>query len=211
VGQGLAFRPEYALNSVGVAAAAALVATVAGLPVAYLAATRDSKVATLSERATYVGYAVPGVVLGLALVFLGTTVATPIYQTTFLLVFAYVVRFLPQAVGSLRASFLRVDPALPEAARTLGRTPVGAFRAVTLPLVAPGLLGGAALVFLTTMKELPATLLLRPSGFKTLVVHIWTAYAAGYFGQAAVPALILLGVSGLSMLVILSQEGYDVR
>jgi iron(III) transport system permease protein len=211
VGRGLAFRAEYAVNSIGVAAAAALAATVAGLPVAYLAAKRDSTIAYLSERATYVGYAVPGVVLGLALVFLGTTVATPIYQTVFLLVFAYVVRFLPQAVGSLRASFLRVDPALPEAARTLGRTPIGAFRSVTLPLVAPGLLGGAALVFLTTMKELPATLLLRPSGFKTLVVHIWTAYAAGYFGQAAIPALILLGVSGLSMLVILSQEGYDVR
>jgi iron(III) transport system permease protein len=211
VGRGLAFRAEYAMNSVGVSAAAALVATLAGLPVAYLAAKRDSSIGMLAERATYIGYAVPGVVLGLALVFLGTTVATPIYQTTFLLVFAYVVRFLPQAVGSLRASFLRVDPALPEAARTLGRTPVGAFRAVTLPLVAPGLLGGAALVFLTTMKELPATLLLRPSGFKTLVVHIWTAYAAGYFGQAAIPALILLGVSGLSMIVILSQEGYDVR
>jgi iron(III) transport system permease protein len=211
VGQGLAFRTEYAVNSIGVAAAAALAATVAGLPVAYLAAKRDSRIGLLAERATYVGYAVPGVVLGLALVFLGTTVATPIYQTTFLLVFAYVVRFLPQAVGSLQASFLRVDPALPEAARTLGRTPIGAFRSVTLPLVAPGLLGGAALVFLTTMKELPATLLLRPSGFKTLVVHIWTAYAAGYFGQAAIPALILLGVSGLSMLVILSQEGYDVR
>jgi iron(III) transport system permease protein len=211
VGQGLAFRAEYAFNSVGVSAAAALAATVAGLPVAYLAAKRDSKLGTLAERATYIGYAVPGVVLGLALVFLGTTVATPIYQTTFLLVFAYLVRFLPQAVGSLQASFLRVDPALPEAARTLGRTPVGAFRSVTLPLVAPGLLGGAALVFLTTMKELPATLLLRPSGFKTLVVHIWTAYASGYFGQAAIPALILLGVSGLSMLVILSQEGYDVR
>jgi iron(III) transport system permease protein len=211
VGQGLAFRLEYATNSIVVAAAAALVATVAGLPVAYLAAKRDSTVARLSERATYIGYAVPGVVLGLALVFLGTTVATPIYQTTYLLVFAYVVRFLPQAVGSLQASFLRVDPALPEAARTLGRTPVGAFRSVTLPLVAPGLLGGAALVFLTTMKELPATLLLRPSGFKTLVVHIWSAYASGYFGQAAIPALILLVVSGLSMLVILSQEGYDVR
>jgi iron(III) transport system permease protein len=126
-------------------------------------------------------------------------------------VFAYVVRFLPQAVGSLRASFLRVDPALPEAARTLGRTPVGAFRSVTLPLVAPGLLGGAALVFLTTMKELPATLLLRPPEFKTLVTYIWTAQQSGHYGLAAVPALLLLGVSALSMLVILYVEGYDVE
>jgi iron(III) transport system permease protein len=211
VGNALAFQPSYALNSVGVSAGAALVATVAGLPVAYLAAKHRSRLTEAFERATYVGYAVPGVVLGLALVYLGTSYAQPIYQTLYLLIAAYVVRFLPQAVGSMRASFLRVNPALPEAARTLGRSSFGAFRAVTLPLIAPGLFGGAALVFLTTMKELPATLLLRPSGFKTLVTHIWTATASGYYGHAAVPALILLGVSALSMLVILSQEGYDVK
>ncbi|MGM0591809.1 MAG: ABC transporter permease [Halobacteriota archaeon] len=211
VGRSLAFEPEYVYNSVGVAAAAALAATVAGLPVAYLAARRRGPLTQFFERATYVGYAVPGVVLGLALVYFGTTYATPIYQTLYLLVFAYVVRFLPQSVGSMRASFLRVNPALPEAARTLGRTSLGAFRTVTLPLVAPGLLGGAALVFLTTMKELPVTLLLRPAGFKTLVTHIWSAFESGYFGYAAVPALILLFVSGLSMLVIISQEGYNVK
>jgi len=211
VGRSLAFRPEYVLNSVGVSAAAAVAATVAALPVAYLAARHRTRLTDLFERATYVGYAVPGVVLGLALVFFGTQYATAVYQTLYLLVFAYVIRFLPQAVGSMRASFLRVDPALPEAARTLGSSPSTAFRRVTLPLVAPGLLGGAALVFLTTMKELPATLLLRPSGFKTLVVHIWSAYESGYFGHAAVPALILLGVSALSMLVIISQEGYNVK
>ncbi|WP_410764424.1 ABC transporter permease [Haloferax sp. DFSO60] len=209
--QSLAFQPEYALNSVLVAAATAGAAVVAGVPVAYLAANYPSRASAMFERVTYVGYAVPGVVLGLALVFFGSSYATPLYQTLYLLVFAYVIRFLPQAVGSLRASFLRVDPALPEAARTLGETPSGAFRHVTLPLVAPGLFGGAALVFLTTMKELPATLLLRPSGFKTLVTHIWTAFESGYFGQAAVPALILLFVSGLSMLVIITQEGYDVK
>lgn len=176
-----------------------------------LAARHPSRLSSVFERATYVGYAVPGVVLGLALVFFGSSYATPIYQTLYFLVFAYVIRFLPQAIGSLRASFLRVDPALPEAARTLGETPSGAFRHVTLPLVAPGLFGGAALVFLTTMKELPATLLLRPSGFSTLVTHIWTAYEQGYFGQAVVPAFILLFVSGLSMLVIITQEGYDVK
>jgi iron(III) transport system permease protein len=211
IGNALAFQPSYAINSVGVSAGAALVATVAGLPVAYLAAKHRTRLTEAFERATYVGYAVPGVVLGLALVYLGTSYAQPIYQTLYLLIAAYVVRFLPQAVGSMRASFLRVNPALPEAARTLGRSSVGAFRAVTLPLIAPGLFGGAALVFLTTMKELPATLLLRPSGFKTLVTHIWSATASGYYGHAAVPALILLGVSALSMLVILSQEGYDVK
>ena len=215
VGGGLAFQPSFVLNSIGVSAAAAVVATVVGLPVAFLAARHRSRLSDLFERSTYVGYAVPGVVLGLSLVYLGTQLEiggeVPLYQTVYLLVFAYIVRFLPQAVGSIRASFLRVNPALPEAARTLGRTSAGAFREVTMPLIAPGVVGGAALVFLTTMKELPATLLLSPPGFKTLVTQVWAAYEQGYFGQAAVPALILLFVSGLSMLVILSQEGYDVK
>jgi iron(III) transport system permease protein len=214
-GGGLAFRWSYVTDSVLIAAGAAAAATAAGLPIAFLAGRYRTRLTGVFERVSYVGYAVPGVVLGLALVFFGTSFPewfpVPVYQTWYLLVFAYVVRFLPQAVGSMRASFLRVDPALPEAARTLGQSPTGAFRRVTLPLVAPGLFGGAALVFLTTMKELPVTLLLRPSGFKTLVIHIWSAYSSGYFGQAAVPALILLGVSGLSMLVIISQEGYNVK
>jgi iron(III) transport system permease protein len=209
--QPLSFQWSYAFNSVTVSAAAAAVAVVAGIPVAYLSARYGGRLPGVFERISYVGYAVPGVVLGLALVFFGSSYATPIYQTLYLLVFAYVIRFLPQSVGSLRASFLSVDPELPEAARTLGQSSAGAFRYVTLPLVAPGLFGGAALVFLTTMKELPATLLLRPSGFTTLVTHIWTAYESGYFGQAAIPALVLLFVSGLSMLVILRQEGYDVQ
>jgi iron(III) transport system permease protein len=210
-GGALATTPRVVANSVGVAGAAALAATLVAVPIAYASATRDSRLAGLFERVSYLGYAVPGVVLGLALVYLGVQVLTPIYQTVGLLVVAYVVRFLPQAVGSIRAAVLQVDPALPEAARTLGRSSVGAFRAVTLPLVAPGVVGGSALVFLTTMKELPATLLLRPAGFSTLVTRVWTAHSDGYFGAAVVPALVLLVVSGLSMLVIVSQEGYDVR
>ncbi len=203
------FDVGYVLNSVGVSAAAALVAALGALPVAYLAVRHRGRLSDLIERATYVGYAVPGVVIGLALVFFGARYATPIYQTLPLLVFAYVVRFLPIAVGSTRASLLQVDPDLHDAARVLGRSPAGAFREVTLPLVAPGVLAGAALVFLTTMKELPATLMLRPTGFETLVIRVWRAESAGYVGQAAIPALILVVVSGFSMLIILSQEGYD--
>jgi iron(III) transport system permease protein len=202
------------INSVSVSAAAAIVSTVAAVPVAYLAARRSSRLTALIERTTYVGYAVPGVVIGLALVFLGARYGGVLYKNGLiafpLLVFAYVVRFLPQAVGSTRAGFLQVSPSLPEAARTLGRSPLEAFRSVTLPLVAPGLLAGAALVFLTTMKELPATLILRPPGFETLVTGIWQAQQSAEFGHAALPALVLLVVSALSMVVILRMEGYDV-
>jgi ABC-type Fe3+ transport system, permease component len=129
-----------------------------------------------------------------------------IYQTVPLLVFAYVVRFIPQAVGSIRTSTLQVDQQLVEAARTLGETPMRAFRTVTLPLVTPGIVAGGALVFLTSMKELPATLILRPTGFETLVTVIWRAQENAFYQYAVVPSLLLLTVSGLSMVVLLRQD-----
>ncbi|MEF8807379.1 ABC transporter permease [Natronomonas sp.] len=205
----LAFEWSYAVNSVAVAAAAALVAAVASLPVAYYAARSDSVVATLFERATYVGFAVPGIVLALALVYFGSGLVPWLYQTLPLLVFAYVVRFMPQSVGAVRTSTLQTDPRLFEAAQTLGESSFGAFRRVILPLIAPGVVAGAALVFLTTMKELPLTLVLRPTGFETLVTQIWRAQEAAYFQYAAVPALVLIVVSGLSLVVLLSQEGNE--
>jgi iron(III) transport system permease protein len=212
---GLTFQLGFVWNSVGIAAVAALVAALVGLPIAHLSARDDSLPAQLFERASYVGYAVPGIVLGLAIVFLGARFGGDFYQSGLLafplLVFAYVVRFLPQAVGSTRASILRVSPSLPEAARSLGKSRLAAFRSVTFPLIAPGQIGGAALVFLTVMKELPATLMLKPSGFETLVTFIWRAERATAYGRAAVPALILLVVSSLSMLVLLSMEGYHVE
>lgn len=203
---GFAFQPSFAVNSVGVSAAAALVSAAVAVPIAYLAARYRSLLPTVFDRATYLGYAMPGVVLGLSLVYFGTTYAPALYQTLPLLIFAYVVRFLPQAIGTTRSSALQVDDTLTGAARTLGESSAGAFRRVTLPLIAPGVLAGAALVFLTTMKELPATLLLHPTGFETLVTYIWLVQGAGYYGVAAVPALVLIVVSGLSMFVILSRE-----
>jgi iron(III) transport system permease protein len=206
----LAFEWSFAFNSVAISAAAAVVAAAAALPVAYFAATSESRIATLFERSTYVGFAVPGIVLALALVYFGAGYVPSIYQTLPLLIFAYVVRFMPQAVGTIRTNTLQVDQQLMEAARTLGHSPLAAFRRITLPLIAPGVSAGAALVFLTTMRELPATLVLRPTGFETLVTQIWRAQDAAYFQYAALPALLLLFVSGLSMLVLLSQEGYEI-
>jgi iron(III) transport system permease protein len=202
-----AFEWVQVLNSVSVAAAAAVVAALLAIPVAYFAANHDSRLALVFERLTYVGFAVPGVVLGLALVYFGA--GRWIYQTVPFLVFAYVVRFLPQAVGSARTSLLQVDPRLVEAGRVLGESSMGVFRRVTLPLVRSGVVAGAALVFLTTMKELPVTIILRPTGFDTIVTQIWTAQSSGLYQYAAIPALLLLLVSGLSMVVLLTQERGD--
>jgi iron(III) transport system permease protein len=205
----LAFEWIQVANSVTIAAVTAAIAALLAIPIAYFAATHDSRLALLFERATYVGFAVPGIVLALALVYFGAGYLPSIYQTLPLLVFAYIIRFFPQAVGSTRTSILQVDRRLVEAGRTLGESPMGTFRRVTFPLTRSGIVAGAALVFLTTMKELPVTLILRPSGFETIVTQIWRAQKTALYGHAAIPALLLLVISGLSMVVLLAEEGSD--
>ncbi|MBI2954117.1 MAG: iron ABC transporter permease [Chloroflexi bacterium] len=195
-----------ALNSTYASGLTAVAAIATALPIAILAVRHPGKVSAFLERATYAGFALPGIVVALALVFFAANYASPIYQTLALLVLAYVVRFLPQAIGATRSSLLQVKPSIEEAAQSLGRTPYQVLATVTVPLVRPGLLAGMALVFLTTMKELPATLLLSPIGFKTLATTIWTATAEGFFAKAAAPALLLLLVSGLSMVILLHSE-----
>jgi iron(III) transport system permease protein len=205
----LAFDASHIFNSLIVATAAAILAALAALPIAYYAARHRSRLSALFERTTYVGFAVPGIVLAFALVFFGTSYAPFLYQTLPLLVFAYAVRFMSQAVGILRSGTEQVDPTLVEAARTLGESSLGAFRRVTLPLISSSVVAGMALVFLTSMKELPVTLVLRPTGFETIVTQMWRAQEAVYYQYAAVPALLLLVISGLSMVVLLSQGGQE--
>lgn len=187
------------LNSTYVSSLAAIATTICALPLAILAVRYAGRLSGLLEQTAYIGFALPGIVIALALVFFGANFATPVYQTLVLLIFAYVILFLPQAISTLRSSLVQVSPRLEEAARSLGRTPVQTWLTVTLPLVRPGILAGAALVFLTTMKELPATLLLSPIGFKTLATSIWSATSEAFFARAAGPALLLILVSAVPM------------
>ena len=152
------------------------------------------------------GYALPGVVIALSLVFFGANYALFLYQTVFLLIFAYVVRFLPQAIGSTRVSLLQVSPRLEEASRNLGRTSLQTLTAITIPMIRPGLVTGLALVFLTAMKELPATLLLGPTGFRTMATHIWGTTEEAFFAQAAAPALLLILVSSAPLAFFMLRE-----
>ena len=184
-----------ALNSVLVSAVAAGVAVAAALPVALVATRYRSGWTRALERLAYSSNALPGIVIALSLVFFAANYAGFVYQTLALLVFAYVVRFFSQAVAGTHSALLRVDPRLEEAARGLGKSPRRAFATVTAPLVAPGLLAGAALVFLSTMKELPATLLLAPIGFETLATEVWTATTVAAYSRAALPALLLVLLS----------------
>ena len=109
-------------------------------------------------------------------------------------------------LGGVRASLLQISPALEEAARSLGRSWSRMMVSVTLPLLRPGLVVAAALVFLTVLKELPATLLLAPIGFDTLATEMWAAADEGFFARAAAPGLILIAASILPVAVLLSRE-----
>jgi iron(III) transport system permease protein len=179
-------------NSLLASGLAAGAAILAALPVAALAVRHPARWTRALERTSYASNALPGIVIALSLVFFAANYASPIYQTLALLVVAYVVRFFPQALAGAHGALLRVNPRLEEAARGLGRTPRSAFMSITARLIAPGLLAGATLVFLSAMKELPATLLLRPIGFETLATEVWSATGVGSYSQAAVPALVLV-------------------
>ncbi|CAN0029165.1 unnamed protein product, partial [Chrysoparadoxa australica] len=140
-----------------------------------------------------------------ALVYVGLQLSV-LYQTLALLVIGYVLRFLPLAVGSLRTRLERIEHHQIAAARSLGAAPFEAFRRITLPLALPGIVAGAALVFLEAMRELPATLLLQPTGFETLATYLWRVYEAGYLGRGAVPALLLVLISAGALVALLTGE-----
>ncbi|MDJ0461916.1 iron ABC transporter permease [Streptomyces sp. H27-C3] len=185
---------ETAWATLGVAAAGAALTTVLALPVGVIAARYRGRTAHLLEQSAYAGHALPGITVALSLVFFAVRYARPLYQELPLLVCAYAVLFLPVAVSATRAAVLQAPPALEDVARSLGRSPWRVLREITVPLAAPGVAAGAALTFVVCMKELPATLLLRPTGMDTLATRLWTETGSGSFAAAApyAAALILL-------------------
>ena len=193
-------------NSVYIAGLAATAAVVAALPVAALSVRYPGLLSGLLERLSYIGFALPGIAIALALVFFGARYASPLYQTTGLLLLAYVVLYLSPALGAVRTSLLQISPRIEEAARGLGNSPIRAFSSVTLPVARPGLLAGWALVFLLVMKELPATLILSPIGFNTLATSIWSAASEAFFARAALPALLLIAASAVPLAFLILRE-----
>lgn len=201
------FRPAW--NSLIASIGAAVLTIALALPVVILSVRRPSRASHLLERLTYLSAALPGIVVALAYVFIGINYARPLYQTLPMLLAAYVVLFLPQAIGSERTALLQVSPSLEEAGRSLGQHPGQVFRRITLPLVRPGLVAAGAMVFLTAMKELPATLILSPIGFNTLAVQVWANISEAFFARAAIPTLILLLLSSLPLALLTLRDGHE--
>ncbi len=191
-----------AATTVQVAGLGALLTVALAIPVGVLAARHRGRLTNLIETAAYAGHALPGVTVGLALVFVGIRLVPGIYQQTPLLVIAYAVLFLPLAIGAVRTAVAAAPPQLEEVSRSLGVGRLGTQRRVTVPLATPGVAAGAALVFLTCAKELPATLMLRPTGSDTLAIQLWSHTGAGQFAAAAPYAVTLVLVAALPVLLL---------
>jgi iron(III) transport system permease protein len=190
----------------------------AGVAVVYASRVSRGAAATILVRVASLGYAVPGAVLAIGLLPVVTGVEAAVDAGTrsllgmstglFLLgsgaavVYAYLVRFLALAIGSVEAGLSRIAPSLDEAARTLGEGPAGLLRRIHLPLVRPALATAALLVFVDCMKELPATLLLRPLGLETLATHLYGEAVRGTYEEAAIAALLIVAAGIVPVLIL---------
>jgi iron(III) transport system permease protein len=198
-----------ALGTVGLALLGALVTLVAALPAAWLLSRERTVASVLLERATYLAGALPGVVVGLALVTLSVRWARPAYQTVGLLVVGYAILFIPRSMVALRAGLAAAPPELSDAARSLGlRGPARLVR-VVLPLAAPSALAGFVLVALAVSTELTATLLLAPTGTDTLALAFWRSASELDYAAAAPYAAAMVALSAPLALLLRRQIVVD--
>jgi iron(III) transport system permease protein len=186
-----------ATTTVAVSFAGAVLAVALALPVGILAGRYRTPLVRTIETLSFTGHALPGVVVGLSLVFLTLAVAPFAYQSVAVLAVAYAVLFGPKAVAATRSATAAVPPILEETARTLGLGPVRAWATTTLRLTLPGVAAGGILVMLTAMKELPATLMLRPTGLDTLATELWSRTDVAAYGSAAPYAITLVALAAV--------------
>ena len=197
-------------NTLGLAAVAAVVTLLAAIPVAYLAVRYRSRGTVLMERVSYVSGALPSIVVALALVTVTVRFARPVYQSVITLVAAYVLLFLPRAMVGLRASLVQVPVELEDAARALGVRRTALLPRLVVPLIAPGLVAAAALVFIAVSTELTATLLLAPTGTTTLATRFWSlAGEIDYVSAAPYAALMIIMSAPVTFLLM--QQSRRVR
>lgn len=193
-------------RSVVLSIAAGLLAVVASFPIAMVTTWRRRKASGAVDTSVWAIYSLPHITVGVAFVAFSLQFARPLYQTVVLLVIVYVAMFMAQSVGPLQDSLRRASPDLEDASRGLGRTWYQTLARITIPLTSPGIWAGAALVFLSVMKELPATLLLRPNGFETLAIRIWSSTGEGFYTRASLASLALIAVSIVPLLVMTRRD-----
>jgi iron(III) transport system permease protein len=194
----------YVRNSMLLSFAAASIAIVAALPVALYHARERSLLSQSFLYASSVGFVLPGPVIALGILAFVLANLPLLYGGLLVLVLAMVVRFLPLAIHAQESAAQQLTPAVEQAARSLGAGPLESLRRVTLPMLRGGLISAWVLVFIDTLKELPATLILRPTGFDTLPVRIWIE-ASEEMLELAAPAALMLVIGTLPILWFLMR------
>ena len=210
---------EYALNSIALSATAAVLAVSIGVLLAYAKRLHSGRLLLAAVRFSSLGYAMPGAVLALGVIIplaafdnaidqilrdtFGVSSGLLLSGTAFAIVLGYLVRFLAVAVGAVETSLSKVTMNMDMASRSLGHTPMSTLGRVHLPLIRAGLLTGALVVFVDCMKELPATLILRPFNFDTLATHVYQ-YASDELLEQSALASLLIVLAGLIPVIALS-------
>ena len=184
-------------NSIGYAIAGGAVTAVFGLAVSILVVRYRSNLTVVLDRTIWLTHAVPGIVVALALVFISNRFLPDLYQTSALVIIAYLILFLPNAIAAMQVPISQAPRALDEVAASLGASRARTIREVVLPIAGPGILAGSALVALSVLKELPATLMLRETGIETLATRLWNETSVSAFAAAAPYALLLVVVAGI--------------
>jgi len=167
------------------------------LPVGILIARFKGRLADVTEGAVFVTHSLPGIVVALSVVYLGINLVRPLYQQVPLLVFGQVIIFLPLVVGAVRTSIEQSRLALEDVSRSLGVSRMATVFRVTIPLAIPGIAAGGALAVLGAMKELPTTLILRPTEVETLATSIWKYSVVSDFGAVGPYAVSLMLLAAL--------------
>jgi iron(III) transport system permease protein len=212
---------EYARNSLVLATLGAVLAGAIALFLAYGLRLHPSRPMQVSVRLAAMGYAIPGSVIAVGILVplgrfdnaldawmrqtFGISTGLLLSGTIMALLFAYLVRFLAVAFNAVDTSLHRIKPSLDDAARSLGHSPAATLRRVHVPLMGGGLITALLLVFVDVMKELPATLLIRPFNFDTLAVRAYQLAADERLAEAALPALAVVA-AGIIPVILLSRQ-----
>ena len=201
------------VNTVVMSVSAALTTVLLVLPIAFLVTRFRSILITPINAIIVSGFALPGLVVALSIVFLSINVTGFyfLYQTLPILLLAYIIHFGAQAYRTAQVGVLNLDNRLSEVARTLGTGRLLLLVKIELPQMLPALAAGGGLVMLSTMKELPATLLASPIGFKTLATHIWALNEAGFLADAGVASLLLVILSAVLTWLVVIRNAIHLR
>jgi iron(III) transport system permease protein len=188
---------EALFSSIYLSVSGGMLTALLAVAIALVVVRFKTRLGFVLERSVWLTHATPGIVVALSLVFFSNQVAPWIYQTLLLVLIAYVALFLPNALSAISIPLSQSPISLDEVSASLGLTKLQTLRRVVLPIAGPGIFAATTLVILTVLKELPATLLLRPTGVETLATRLWTETSVASFSTAAPYALLLVLLAGI--------------